>query len=174
LLPFCLVSTPSFYAQTTRPTEYQVKAAYLFNFGKFVTWPQARQGSGTFSVCVLGQDPFGGALEATVRDETIDGLPLTAQHITRPEAAANCRIVFVSSSDRSHLATILDVLNHFPVLTVSDMPEFCSHGGMIEFVLEGDRIRFAVNLVAAERARLKMSSDLLKVASRVITGSDED
>lgn len=164
-----LVSFLNLYAQQARPAEYQVKAAYLHNFGRFVEWPArfAETTDDFFSICVLGQDPFGAALDATLTGETIDSKSVVARRIVKSEDAVNCRILFISSSENNHLKEILMALDRSDVLTVSDMPRFSQRGGMIQFVLQGNRIRFEVNLAAAQGAGLTLSSELLKVAVTV-------
>jgi hypothetical protein len=155
-------------AFSDRPSEYQVKAAYLYNFGKFVTWPPDASVASEFDVCVLGADPFGTLLDTTVSDSTINGKRVIAKRIVRALDAAGCRVVFVAASQSQRLASDLSVLSKLHVLTVSDSPHFLERGGIIQFVFEGDRVRFAVNLTAAQQAGLTLSSELLKVATRVI------
>ena len=156
-------------AQQPKPNEYQVKATYLYNFGRFVKWPEtAPAGKGdSFSVCVLGQDPFGPILDATLAGEALDGKPVVLRRLAKPHGAGECRILFISSTEEKHLKEILNELNESGVLTVSDMPGFTRRGGMIQFVLEGDRVRFEINLASAESSRLVLSSELLKVAASV-------
>jgi len=157
-------------AQRSKPTEYQVKAVYLYNFGKFVSWPEKSKISDTsdgFNLCVLGTDPFGPALEATVSDETVDGRKVVLKRISNAQEAASCRIVFVSASETDHMKATLEALNSGVALTVSDVPGFANQGGMIEFVIEDSRVRFEVNLTAAQHAGLTLSSELLKVATSV-------
>lgn len=151
-----------------RPSEYQVKAAYLYNFGKFVSWPADAGAASEFDVCVLGADPFGPLLDTTVSDSTINGKRVIARRIARAQEAAGCRVVYIAASESQRLGSDLAVLSKLHVLTVSDNPHFLERGGMIQFVFEGDRVRFAVNLTAAEEAGLTLSSELLKVATRVI------
>jgi hypothetical protein len=153
-------------AQTPKPTEYEVQAAYLSNFGRFVEWP-ARPGVSErdpFYVCVLGQDPFGPLLDAALKGETIGAAPMAARRVASASDAANCRIVFVNSTKDSELKGILATLRNFKALTVSDTFDFTRQGGMIQFVLDGNRVRFEINLAAAQRAGLTLSSQLLKVA----------
>jgi hypothetical protein len=157
------------HAQHSKPTEYEVKATYLYNFIRFTAWPtnitQAQNSS--FAICVLGQDPFGPALNAILKDETIAGKSIVAQRIPTPQAAINCRVLFISSSESPRLKQILTTLGDASVLTVSELPDFTQRGGMVQFVSEGNRVRFEVNLASAERAGLTMSSELLKVAVNV-------
>jgi len=156
-------------AQQPKPSEYQVKATYLYNFARFVKWPETLPaGKGdSFSVCVLGQDPFGPILDSTLAGEALDGKPVVLRRITKPQNAGDCRILFISSAEEKHLKEILTALDESGVLTVSDMPGFTRRGGMIQFVLEGDRVRFEINLASTENARLVLSSELLKVAAAV-------
>jgi len=168
VLSVLLVANTSL-AQEVHPTEAQVEAAYLYNFGKFVTWPDHRPGdSGSFEICVLGRDPFGKVLDATVTGEKINDKKIVTRRISRVQEAQGCNILFISTSDESRLPAILPAARAMNLLTVSDMPNFANHGGAIGLVLQQDRVRFEVNRTAAEDAHLTLSSQLLKVASKVI------
>lgn len=170
LLASCALLGPApLPAQQAKPGEYQVKAAYLYNFGKFVRWPAtaAPGENGSFAICVLGPDPFGSVLDSTLAGEALDGKPVIVRRIAKPQDAPACRILFIDTSEQNHLGEILAALDQSAVLTVSDMPDFSRRGGMIQFVLEGERVRFEVNLSSAEMARLTLSSELLKVATAV-------
>jgi YfiR/HmsC-like len=172
-LAFALIFCAAVPAQQSKPSEYSVKAVYLFNFGKFVQWPAAPGSTvpgNTFSICVLGDDPFGDSLANVVKGENINGLPLSTAHIDRVDDAANCRILFISASEEGHVVRILDALQSRPLLTVSDMAGFCDRGGMIQFVINDEKVRFEVNVAAADKAKLALSSQLLKVAISVRGG----
>jgi hypothetical protein len=162
----CLFAPALLRAQDAKPNEYQVKAAYLTNLGRFVTQWSARVGSPdeTFDICVLGQDPFGPDLDTAVKGEKIGGSPLAARRISGPQEAAGCRVLFISGSDDAQLSAVLAALGTAPVLTVSDIPDFVKRGGMIQFILDGSHVRFAINIAAAQRAGLTLSSELLKIA----------
>ena len=164
-----LIGVCNLSAQAPKITEYQVKAAYLANFGRFVEWPNsvAVAKSESFNICVLGHDPFGGALDAAVSGETIDRVPIAAKRISRPQDALDCRVLFISSSEDSQLREVLAALDKTSVLTVSDMPQFARRGGMVQFLLDGNRVRFEVNLAATQRVGLNLSSELLKLAIAV-------
>ncbi|MGB2590411.1 MAG: YfiR family protein [Candidatus Acidiferrum sp.] len=168
-LAFFFLSSIILSAQQQKPSEYQVKATYLYNFGRFIKWPDSIPASkgDSFSVCVLGQDPFGSILDSTLAGESLDGKPVVLHRFSKPQDAADCRILFISSNEEKHLSEILTALDENGVLTVSDMPGFARRGGMIQFVLEGDRVRFEINLASAENAKLTLSSELLKVAASV-------
>ena len=152
-----------------RPSAYQVEAAYLYNFSRFVEWPAktAFPQSNSFTICVLGEDPFGQALDATLAGETIGNQKVTARRISSPQMSADCQILFISSSEANRLNKIIEALNKNAVLTVSDIPQFSQRQGMIQFVMEENRIRFEVNLTATQQAGLALSSELLKVATVV-------
>lgn len=156
-------------AQSGKPTDFQVKAAYLYNFGRFVEWParvNATPGDG-FTVCVLGHDPFGPTLDSTLAGEMIGGKHAVRKRISAPQESAGCQILFVGLTEKDNLDKIMESVDRKAVLTVSDMPQFVEHGGMIQFVLEENRVRFEVNLTATQRAGLTLSSELLKVAIAV-------
>ena len=152
-----------------KPGEYQVKAAYLYNFGRFVEWPAklTTTNTGPFTICVLGEDPFGPALDTTLAGETIGNQKVAARRISSLQESVNCQILFISSSEAKRLNKIIEALDKSAILTVSDIPQFSQRHGMIQFVLEENRIRFEVNLTATQRAGLTLSSELLKVATAV-------
>jgi len=164
-----LLQIPALRAQHPKASEYQVKATYLYNFSRFVQWPAnvtASQGD-SFSICVIGQDPFGPALDAILTGETIEGKNVVAKRVAKPQDALTCRVLYISSSENSRLGEVLAGVDKAGVLTVSDIPQFSQRGGMIQFVMEGNKIRFEVNLTSAQDAGLTLSSDLLKVATAV-------
>jgi YfiR/HmsC-like len=168
-MTFGLPTIRSLKAQVPKPTEYEVQAAYLSNFGRFVEWP-VRAGANErdpFYICVLGQDPFGPLLDAALKGETIGGAPMAARRVAGVSDTANCRIVYVNPSKDTPLKSVLATLGNANVLTVSDAAGFTDQGGMIQFVLDGNRVRFEINLAAAQRAGLNLSSQLLKVAVAV-------
>jgi uncharacterized protein DUF4154 len=163
-----LLFIASAFGQGSKPTEYQVKAVYIYNFSRFVEWPaKPTQTVDGFIICVLGRDPFGDSLKSALANVTIAGKKIEIKLISSPQEAENCRVLFISDSEEKRLKHILEDLDGASILTVSDMPEFTERGGMMQFVWEGDRVRFEVNLATAERAGLSLSSELLKVAVNV-------
>lgn len=122
----------------------------------------------SFEICVLGKDPFDGVLDSTVRGESINGKQVTTRRLSSMGQAQSCSIVFVSSSEVANLPAIIGAAQQLSVLTVSDMNNFAERGGIIQLVRENNRIRFEVNLAAAQESHLVLSSELLKVAIRVI------
>jgi hypothetical protein len=166
-----LFATPIFLAQSvahaTAPSQDEVEAAYLYNFAKFVTW-LATTKSDVLNVCVLGKDPFGTTLDQIVAGETIDGRYLAVHRLDDEHSVQPCAILFIGESEASHLDRDLAAVAKLPILTVSDVPEFMQDGGAIQFVLKENRVRFEVNLNAARRCGIVLSSQLLKVATRVV------
>jgi hypothetical protein len=155
--------------QQPRATEYEVKAVYLFNFGRFVSWPapRVRDSAAPFAICVIGKDPFGPVLDAALAGETIEGRTVVARRVALPEQATTCQELYIPASEGNHLRDILSALDKSSVLTVSDIEHFSERGGMIQFVVHGDRVRFQVNLTRTADAGLTLSSELLKVAVAV-------
>lgn len=165
---FWFLPNQAFAAPDQKPSEYDVEAAYLFNFGKFVEWPtNASALNQPLTICILGEDPFGPTLDHLVAGEKIGGKAVVDKKLTRIDEASACSILYISSSESSHLNRILGAVKDAPVLTVSDISDFLDRGGMIQFVLRENRVRFTVNLEPAQRDRLILSSELLKVALSV-------
>jgi hypothetical protein len=152
-------------------SQYEVEAAYLFNFAKFVTWPSSSLAErARFNICVLGEDPFGASLDRIIAGETIGGKPVVDKRISSAEEAAGCSILYISSSEEGRLSRVLTAVKDEPVLTVSDISNFTERGGIIQFILRDNRVRFEVNLLPAQRDHLALSSELLKVAASVKRG----
>jgi len=154
-------------AQNPPPTEYQIKAAFLYNFAKFVEWPaQAFPGpTSPMVVGVLGENAFGDNLERAIRDKTVNNHPFQFKQFHSVTEATNCQILFISASEKSRLPRILAGLRGTSVLTVSETDQFIKAGGMINFVIEDNRVHFQINDQAAKQAGLKISSKLLSLAT---------
>ena len=144
----------------------QVQAVFLFNFAQFVKWPSKAfpEAGSPLTIGVLGTNPFGGALEKTVRGETVNGRRMAVKFSRRAEDLKGCQIVFISQSETARLGAILGSLQGTAALTVSDIPRFCEQGGMINFVLEGGQVKFAINTRPAKSAGLQISPKLLRLA----------
>ena len=168
LLSIHLVNAPKGRAQEAL-SEYQVKAAYLYNFLKFVEYPSESFADplAPIVIGVVGDDPFGSALPQVVIGKTVQGRDLVIRMYRAGEDLRRANILFISASERKRLPMILSSLRGTSVLTVSDIAEFTAAGGMIQFLNEDDRVRFAINVDATNRARLKMSSKLLILAKTV-------
>jgi len=168
-LSFALVLTIRLIAagrQEGPPDEYQVKAAFLYNFAKFVEWPEEafQNQSEPLMVCVLGEDPFGRAFDDVVAGKKIDGRALAVRRMSDARQAKGCRMLFVSSSEPKSVLSVLAALNESGVLTVGDSGSAAAGGMIINFILDGGKIRFAINTAAAEREKLRFSSRLLSLA----------
>ena len=156
-------------AQEVRPTEYQVKAAFLFNFAKFVDWPTnafAREDS-AFVIGVFGVSPFGSALDQTVRNKSVAGHPFMVVTPSSIQEARKCHILFISTSENRRLREIVESLRGASVLTVGETGGFLDNGGMIGFLMEGQKVRFEINGEAAKAAGLKVSSKLLSLGEHL-------
>ena len=143
-----------------------VQAAYLYNFGKFVRWPQTTD-RGPLLVCIAGRDPFGQAVAKLVEGEEITGRQVEERDLESPEGVGGCSILFVGLGEHAREDSFLAGAEGKPILTVGDGADFLTRGGMIQFLLVGDHVRFAVNLEAINRHRITVSSELLKVAVKV-------
>jgi hypothetical protein len=150
-------------------TEYELKAAFLFNFARFVEWPTAPESA--FDICVIGEDPFGSVLDRTVEKKVVHDQPLVARRVEDSKHLDGCRILFVAVADEEQERTILRAAAAHDILTVGEKPDFAERGGMIELGIEEKRIRIEINLAAVERSKLKVSSQLLKLAKIVDGGS---
>ncbi len=149
-----------------RPSQYDVEAAYLLDFGKFMHLTAASQAlrRATFDICILGRDPMAETIDELALDETIDGRSVRVIRIGDVAQARTCAIAFISAYDDDSIRSDLSVLAGADVLTVGDAPDFIRDGGMIQFVLQKDHVRFAVNLVAVQKTHLVLSSQLMQVA----------
>jgi YfiR/HmsC-like len=152
--------------------EYQVKAAYLLNFARFVEWPAGDlPASSPLEIVIVGDDSFGGALEVVLLGKSANGHPIHLRHLRWDDVLTSYQIVFISVSEERHLPQILRFLGHSSVLTVSDIDRFALRGGVIEFRIVGNRVRFDINRTSAVAAQLNISSKLLAVARAIQEGS---
>lgn len=148
--------------------EFVLKSAYLYQFTLFVDWPEDAFTGPTapMTVCVLGEDPFGSSLDALAQKSSQER-PVQVRRIHRGRDATACHVLFVSASERDRLAAVMAGLPARRLLTVSDIEGFAEAGGAIEFVLVEKRIRFSINLEAARKAGIRISSKLLNLALAV-------
>jgi hypothetical protein len=149
-------------------TEYQVKAAFLYNFARFVEWPSESfpRPDSPFTICTAG-DPFQGALDKTVQGETLDNRPLVARRMASTDDIRSCQILYIALSERRRTAEILTAAGTAPILTVGETDEFMNRCGIIRFVPRANQIHFQINPDAAQRASLKISARLLQLADIV-------
>jgi hypothetical protein len=155
-------------AAFSRPklSEFDVKAAYLLNFGKFMHGANAESSAthGAFNVCVVGEDGIEAALKELVEGQNIDSRPVQIVRVKDGTQARSCQIAYVSDSEGARMDKDLEELRGADVLTVGDSSTFLAQGGMIQFILLSDHVRFAVNLETVKKTHLVLSSELLRVA----------
>ena len=166
-LPVLLcVATTSLPAQT--PKEFQVKAAFIYNFTKYVEWPEGHfeNGHRPIVIAILGRNPFGGELEKIIQGRKVGGRSLTVRVLASADEAKNADVLFICEGEDKLPEATWQALRDASVLTTGESDDFARHG-IITFVVEGDKVRFAVNIAAAERAQLKMDAQLLKLATSV-------
>ena len=171
-VPVLLLATVTIWlgmAQAWAASEYEVKAAFLYNFAKFVEWPDAffAGESKPLVVGILGEDPFGNALPSVVEHETVKGHSVEVRHYHGLDEVVGCHVLFISRSETNRLKEVLRALDGRPMLTVGEADDFLSHGGMIRFVLVDKSVRFDINTQAVTQAGLKISSKLLAVARSI-------
>jgi hypothetical protein len=154
----------------TAAEEYRVKAAFIFHFAQLVEWPAERAtgADNSLVLCTLGEDPFQGLLEGTVAGKAVGNRILRVRHLGQPQDMQACQIVFLGRAQSKQIPTLVSALHQAPVLTVGETAGFLDAGGMIDFLLEDNKVRFEVNLDAAESADLKIGSRLLVLAERVV------
>ncbi len=153
-------------AQSPKPSQYDVQAVYLYDFAKFVRWP-AGGAAATLDICVAAQSTYADTLTKIVAGEQIGGRPLAVRAVERPEQEAGCAVLFIGSAMKDSFDALLSAATGKPMLTVSDLPGFLDRGGMIQFVVVNNRVRFAVDLHPVDRSGIALSAELLKVAVAV-------
>lgn len=154
--------------------EYEIKAAFLPNFARFVEWPSAALPAGApFVIGIVGEDPFGSLLTRAIAGQSVEGHPLQARYVRWNDAFRGCHILFIASSEVSHITQILSEATMAGALTVADFESFARRGGMIELRMVGNRVRFDINSGAAAASGLRISSRLLILALHVYTNGEE-
>jgi hypothetical protein len=163
-LPLPASAAPS----QSRVDEYQIKAAFLYNFAKFADWPADILAPGQrLSLCVLGDNAVADALEQTIKGHSTESHELTAQVVGADWPIRSCHLLYVGGLDMKGAIQLVEALKGASVFTVSDCDRFAELGGVAQLILEKDRMRFAINVAAAQRARLQLSSRLLSLAKIV-------
>jgi hypothetical protein len=170
LLPLLLSGGGQRSRAQTADEEYRVKAAFIFHFAQLVDWPPDGQTAADKSLflCTLGEDPFQGTLEDTVAGRAIGNRVIRIRHLAEPRNMQTCQILFLGRAQSERLPVLVADLHNAPTLTVGETAGFLDAGGMICFLLEENRLRFSINLDAAESARLKIGSRLLILAEHVV------
>jgi len=161
-----LITVTNTYSQEQKLGEYDVKAAFIYNFLKFVEWPDKASADTTVNLCVLGNDPFGSAIDS-VQGQIVNNKRIVIKRHNDTHALGKCQVLFISRSEKEQLSQILATLTGMNILTVSDTRGFAEQGVIINFYLEENKVRFEVNLDAINRSRLKISSRLLSLAKIV-------
>jgi hypothetical protein len=158
------------------PSEYQVKAVFLFNFSRFVEWPAAAfpNASAPLVLCIFGHDPFGADLDEVVKGEVVNGRSLVIRRLQEAAETSECHILFIHKSEDRRLAEALSAVDHRSTLTVSDLPGAAQRGVMIRLVTEQGRIRLRINVESARAVDLTISSNLLRSAEIVATAAKGD
>ena len=165
-------------AQSSDPSdssEYLIKAGFVYNFAKLTEWPAPAfsQPNSPIVIGIVGEaDPFRGTLDEVLRGKQANGRDFVVKHLRWKDDLKGCNILFVSASARPHLADILRTIRGLPILTMGDTPGFAEQGGIINFVLEDNRVRFDIDVQAAKQANLSISSRVLALAKIVPDGSD--
>ncbi len=171
---FILVVMVLFYstvgAQDDKPSEYQIKAVFLFNFANFVEWPEKAFADSTapLVIAILGEDPFGDILGQVVEGETVGKRKITIKKMSEVSDTGLCHILYTVTDKWTELEELFDRLEGSNVLAVGEVDDFIELGGTIGLIKENNRIRFEINMASAERSGLRISSKLQKVAKRII------
>ena len=166
LIAALLLSVPALaVADETQISEYRVKSAFLYNFARFVTWPEEiLQDRSEFSLCVIGTDPFGTQLDK-LTGKTVHSHTLAVRRLNSLAMVGDCQLVYIG--ENATLAEVLLLIREQPVLTVSEAENFIEQGGIIQFKLVQSKVRFRINVDAANTAGLRISSKLLSLAISV-------
>lgn len=158
-------------------SEYLIKAGFIYNFAQLVQWPSVAfsQPDSPIVIGILGTDHFGAVLDRVIENKKLEGRNLVIKRLKWSKDLKDlkeCNILFVSSSENEHLDEVIHMLKWLPVLTIGETPGFASRGGIINLTLEGNKVRFEVNIEAAKQANLNVSSRLLALARIVPQGAD--
>ena len=157
--------------------EYLIKAGFIYNFAQLVQWPSAAfsQADSPIVIGILGTDPFGTSIDRVVENKKLDGHNLIVKRLRWSKDLRDlteCNILFISSSEKEHVADVINMVKWLPILTIGETPGFAARGGIINLTLEDNKVRFEVNIGAAKQANLNISSRLLALAKIVPQGGD--
>jgi hypothetical protein len=153
-------------ASSVAPSEYLIKAGFTYNFAKLMQWPDRAfpQPDSPIVIGILGADPFGNTLREVLTGKNVNGRTFVVKHLKLGAELKDCNILFVTASETAHLDEIFRVVRGLPILTIGESPNFARRGGIINFVLEDDKVHFEVNVEAAKQADITISSRLLTLA----------
>lgn len=157
------------------PSEYEVKAAYLYNFTRFIEWPESAfpGEAAPLVIGVVGENPFGAVLDELIREKVVNGHPLTVRRCRTAGDMTSCHLLFVTGADGRESARVLNLAHQAPIVTVGEAVRFARQGGTINFVLKDDRVGLEINRQAARLAGVRISSRLLNLATIVQTETDD-
>jgi hypothetical protein len=164
-------------SESSVSSEYLIKAGFIYNFAQLVQWPSAAfsQADSPIVIGILGTDPFGATLDRVIENKKLDGRNLIVKRLKwakELKELKDCNILFVSSSEKEHIAEVVNIVKWLPILTIGETPGFATRGGIINLTLEGNKVRFEVNIEAAKQANLNISSRLLALARIVPQAAD--
>lgn len=149
-------------------SEQSIKAGFVFNFAKFAQWPETREaGAAQLLICTPGSQALDGQL-ALLQGRQVRNRVIELRQNASADDWRNCDVLFLSGGDAHRMASIIRSIGDAPVLTVGDLPEFVQNGGMIGLHIDDKRVRFDINLAAAQRAGVKLNSQMLKLADEVL------
>jgi hypothetical protein len=159
-------------AQTGNPSdssEYLIKAGFTYNFAKLMQWPASAfpQPDSPIIIGILGNDPFGATLDSVLVGKKVNARGFVVKHLKWGADIKGCNILYVSTTEAAHLDEILHTIKGLPILTIGQMPDFARRGGIVNFIIEDDKVRFEVNVEAAKQADISISSRLLTLAKIV-------
>jgi hypothetical protein len=150
------------------PLEHKVKAAYIFNFARFVDWPDRKPESHEpIIVGILGQDQFTASLKRALKNQTVEGRPILVKQLDAPDHANPLHVLYIARSEQDELGSVLERVKGRQVLTVSETRHFLEQGGMVQLWTDRNRVQFGINVPAVDRSHLKVSSQMLQYAKNV-------
>jgi hypothetical protein len=170
LIPIC-TDVSLAHGSTLDNNEYAVKAAFLYHFAQLTNWPSGafQNPNDPVTFCTTGRDPFNGALETILAGKMVKDHAVRIVHLKQLSGVQVCQVLFIGESESSHLASLLVNLQNLPILTAGETDGFAQLGGMIGFRPEQERLRFEINVTAAEKCNLSFSSQLLSLAKAIIS-----
>lgn len=162
-------------ADNSTSSEYLIKAGFTYNFAKLMEWPASAfpQPNSPIVIGILGTDPFGGTLDQVLQGKKVNGRDFVVKHLKWGAEVKDCNILFVSSSERVHFDELFHLIKGMPILTIGEAPGFAQRGGMINFVIEDDKVHFEINVEAAKQSDINISSRLLALA-RIVQPAPSD
>lgn len=165
-----MLQTETVFAQSARLDENEIKAAYLYNFAKFVEWPVivSAKDNSNLNFCVIGNSPFSAAVMISLAEKPVKNRRVLIRELTLDDDLSRCNLLYVNPQARNSLPEIIKSASENSILTVSDINGFAAAGGIIEFIPVGNKIRFKINNRSAKVSNIKISSHLLNLATGVI------